>query len=47
MKISFEKIYNIFGHNLANLGSFYNRLLFIGPLPGTLLFDLEPGRARA
>ena len=38
MKISFEKISYIFGHNLANLGSFYDRLLFLGPLPGTLLF---------
>ena len=38
MKIFFEKISNIFGLNLANLSSFHDRLLCLGPLPGPLLF---------
>ena len=47
MKIFFEKMSNIFGLNLANFGSFYDRLLCLGPLPGTLfltwsLSELKP-----
>ena len=43
-KYFLKKIFNIFGLNIANLSSFYDSLLCLGPLPGTLLFWL---RARA
>ena len=37
-KYFFKKISNTFGLNIANLSSFYDRLLCPGPLPSTLLF---------
>ena len=37
-KYFFKKISNTFGLNIANLSSFYDRLLCPGPLPGTILF---------
>ena len=46
-KYFFKKISNTFGLNIANLSSFYDRLLCPGPLPGTLLFWPWAGASRA